>query len=107
MRDSNTLEDLERQSARGKPAESGSLCGQCSEPGERPQRLHALILHPRTCRRDFCTISELLTVLEHGRLHFLTEEVPEVKVSGHQLLLHVLQGPLVLDDLQRLPLALR
>ena len=50
--------------------------------------------------------SRVLVTLEHGGLEVLTEEGSEVQVSGHQLLLHVLQGPLVFHDLQRLPLAL-
>lgn len=44
--------------------------------------------------------------LRRPRPDVLAEQVPKVQVLGHQLLLHVLQGPLVLHDFQRLPLTL-
>lgn len=44
--------------------------------------------------------------LDHGRPGVLAEGASKVQVPGHELLLHVLQRPLVLHDLQRLPLAL-
>lgn len=50
--------------------------------------------------------SRSLILLEHGGLGVLAEEACKVEISGHELLLHVLQRPLVFHDLQRLPLAL-
>lgn len=50
---------------------------------------------------------DVLTVLERGGRDVLAEEAAEVQVFGHQLLLHVLQRPLMFHDLQSLPLALK
>lgn len=46
-------------------------------------------------------------LLEHGGgLGVLAEEASKVEICGHELLLHLLQRPLVFYDLQRLPLTL-
>lgn len=50
---------------------------------------------------------KILVLLEHVRLGVLAEEGSKVQVSGHKLLLHILQCPLMFHDLQRLPLTLR
>lgn len=49
---------------------------------------------------------ELLILLEQVGFYILAEESSKVEVSGHQLVLHVLQSPLMFHDLQRLPLTL-
>lgn len=54
----------------------------------------------------FCVFRVPPPLLEHGALEVLAEDGAKVEVSGHELLLHILQSPLVLHDLQRLPLAL-
>lgn len=62
------------------------------------------VLEPFT---DAAELTGTSLVSEHGGLDVLAEEGSKVEVSGHQLLLHVLQCPLVFHDLQSLPLTLK
>lgn len=81
------------------------------------QNLHRTFTEPARSadsivQTEFLNLSQtfqslrVLVLLEHGGLDVLAEEGSKVKVFGHQLLLHVLQRPLVFHDLQRLPLTL-